>query len=285
MSTEEVLSAIVDGVAKGSHMVNLSWEAVFRVALLLLGGMAAIRLLMKLVDRILRRSQSLSPLGTYIRAAVRVLLWCLLALMVAGSLHVDVTSIIALLSVAGLAVSLSLQNTLSNLAGGITLMTIKPFQEGDFVETDGVSGVVSTLGLAYTTFVTYDNKQIFVPNSQLSAAKIINYTALGRRRADLFFTAAYSAPTQQVFQALQQVLDSLPLVLADPAPTIHIEEYQASRIRYAVRAWAASQDYWTVYYQIQEGVREAFVRHGIDMAFDRVEVRLVEETDENCPGR
>ena len=105
--------------------------------------------------------------------------------MLAGTLGIEVTSIIAMLSVVGLAVSLALQNTLSNLAGGLVLLVTKPFAVGDYVEADGISGTVAKLDLAYTTFVTTDNKEIFVPNSQLSAAKIINYNALGKRRMDL----------------------------------------------------------------------------------------------------
>lgn len=117
-----------------------------RVVVLVLVGMAVIRVLMKLVDRLLERSKSLASLHVYIRSMVRVGLWFLLVLMAAGSLGIDVTSIIALLSVAGLAVSLALQNTLSNLAGGIMLLVTKPFQVGDYVEADGVGGTIGGCG-------------------------------------------------------------------------------------------------------------------------------------------
>ena len=150
---------------------------------------------MKLVDRALSRSKAVVAVRGYIRSTVRILLWSLLTVIVLSSINVPVTSIIAVFSVAGLAVSLALQNTLSNLASGIVTMVSKPFVVGDYVEIDNVGGTVSTVGLVYSMLVTPENKEIYIPNSQVSAAKVINYTHLGRRRMELFFSASYDAPT------------------------------------------------------------------------------------------
>ena len=271
-TVEEVLSTV--GKAVGVKELTLS--GLLRVAMIVLVGWLAIRLLMRMVDRLLDRSRSLAAVKVYIRSAARIFLWALLALMLAGTLDVDVTSVIAVLSVAGLAVSMALQNTLANLAGGLVLLVTKPFVVGDFVEADGVSGTVANLALAYTTFVTPDNKEIFVPNSQLSAAKIVNYNTLGRRRMDLKFTASYDAPTAQVRAAIQEVLNGIPQVMADPAPEIYLSEYQSSSIEYLVRLWAAAGDYWEVYYALLEGVRESFARHGVEMTYDHLNVHIVE---------
>lgn len=270
---QEVVSSVTDSL----HLQNLTLTAVVRVAALILIGLIVIRILLKLVDRMLERSKPLASLRVYIRSVTRIALYFLLVLMVAGSLDIDVTSLIALLSVAGLAVSLALQNTLSNLAGGITLLVTKPFQVGDYVEADGVSGTVSATDLSYTTFITPDSKEVFVPNSQLSSAKIINYTVLGKRRVDLNFTTSYDAPTAAVKQAIQEVLDAIPAVKQEPAPAIWISEYQSSSIQYVVRAWTTAADYWDVYYAIQEGVRESFARHGVEMTYDHLNVHLVEK--------
>lgn len=261
----------------GGLRLDLSLNTVLRVAVLLLVGLIVIRILLNLVDRLLERSKSLVSLRVYIRSVIKVGLWFLLGLMVAGSLGIDVTSIIALLSVAGLAVSLALQNTLSNVAGGIMLLVAKPFQVGDYVEADGVGGTVAAVDLSYTTFTTVDNKEIFVPNSQLSAAKIVNFTALGRRRVDLNFTASYDAPTQTVKGAIMEVVDAIPQVIRDPEPVVWLSEYQASSIQYVVRVWTASADYWTVYYAIQEGVRESFARRGVEMTYDHLNVHILDK--------
>ena len=272
MSTEELVS----GVLEGLKLNALDLSALFRTALLILAGVVVIRVLLRIVDRMLSRSQNLGSVGGYIRSVVRIALWFLLVLVVADSLGIPVASMIALLSVAGLAISLALQNTLSNLAGGIMILVSKPFEVGDYVEADGVGGTIAAVDLSYTTFVTVDNKEIFVPNSQLSAAKIVNYSALGRRRVELTVNASYDAPTQTVKEAIQEVLDAIPQIQPDPAPAIWLSAYQSSSIQYVVRVWTAAGDYWDVYYAIQEGLRESFTRHGIEMTYDHLNVHILE---------
>ena len=160
------------------------------VLLLLVLGVLVIRVILRLCDRVFDRSERLASFRTYLRSTLRVVLYILLTLAILGSVGVEITSFVALLSVAGLAVSLSLQNTLSNVAGGIMLLLSKPFTVGDYVSCDGIEGTVRAVDLAYTTFTTVDNKEIFVPNSQIVSAKITNYNALGRRRVDLTYTAS-----------------------------------------------------------------------------------------------
>ena len=144
------IDAILSQVTGGLNWSSLSWEILLRALLILLVGIIFNKLLLRTVDRLLLRSASLAPIQRYLRSALSVLLWLVLILVVLGSVGVEMTSIIALLSVAGLAVSLALQNTLSNLAGGITLLASKPFTVGDYVEIGSVSGTVSLVGLAYT---------------------------------------------------------------------------------------------------------------------------------------
>lgn len=273
MSTEELVS----GVLEGLKLNTLDLSALFRTALLILVGVVVIRVLMRIVDRMLSRAQNLGAVGGYIRSVVRIALWFILVLVVADSLGIPVTSMIALLSVAGLAVSLALQNTLSNLAGGIMILVSKPFEVGDYVEADGVGGTVISIGLAYSTLATADNKEIFIPNSQVAEAKITNYTKLGKRRVEMTFNASYDAPTETVKQALREVLAQFPQILEDPAPAIWISKYGASSIEYVVRVWTAAGDYWDVYYGVMEGVRPAFQRHGIEMTYDHLNVHLLEK--------
>ena len=272
----ERLQEVFAGLSGGLRL-DLSLNSVLRVALLLLIGVVLSRVLTKLVDRMLQRSKGMASLRVYIRSVIRIGLWFLIALMAAESVGIPTASVIALLSVAGLAVSLALQNTLSNVAGGITLLVTRPFQVGDYVEADGVSGTVSAVDLSYTTFTTIDNKMVYVPNSQLSAAKIVNYTTQPRRRVDLNFTASYDAPTQTVKAAIREVVDAIPQVLRDPEPAIWLSAYQSSSIQYVVRVWTANADYWDVYYALQEGVRESFERYGVEMTYEHLNVHLMRD--------
>ena len=273
----ETVEEVLQTVGKTIGVKDLTFGLLLRMAVMFLVGVLVIRVLMKTVDRLLARSQKVEAIRSYIHTAVNIFLWVLLVLMLAGTLDVDVTSIIAMLSVAGLAVSMALQNTLSNLAGGLVLLVTKPFVVGDYVEADGISGTIAAVDMSYTTFVTPDNKQIFVPNSQLSATRITNFNRLGKRRMDLKFTASYDAPTAQVRSAIEEALAAIPGILDDPAPMVYLSEYQSSSIEYLTRLWTASDDYWTVYYALMEDVRESFARHGVEMTYDHLNVHIVEK--------
>jgi len=268
------VNAILSGVTVGA----ITLTGVLKGVALILIGLIVIRIVMKIVDGMLDKAKNLTSLRVYIRSVVKVLLYFVLVLTVAPAFGINVTSLIALLSVAGLAVSLALQNTLSNLAGGIMVLLSKPFEVGDYIESEGISGTVAGVDLAYTTIVTVDNKEVFVPNSHISAAKITNYNRLGKRRVDLNFTASYDAPTATVKKAIQEVVDAQgSLILADPAPAILLSAYLNSSIQYTVRVWVDAADYWTVYGNINEGVREAFARHDVEMTYEHVNVHLVKE--------
>ena len=224
--------------------------------ILLLLGILMIRVILRLCDRMLGRSARLAPFRTYLRSTLRTVLYILLALAILGSLGVEITSFIALLSVAGLAVSLSLQNTLSNVAGGVMLL----------------------VSLAYTTFTTIDNKEIFVPNSQIVSAKITNYNTLGQRRVDLTYTASYNAPTEAVRAAILEAVAAFPQVLDEPAaPSVVISQYGASSISYLVKLWVSAADYWTVYFGMNETVRETFAAHGVEMTYDHLNVHMIKD--------
>ena len=268
------INAIFSGVTLGA----ITFGGVLRGLFLILVGMIIIRIVLNIVDKMLEKSSRLNSLKVYIRSVVKVLLYFVLVLTVAPAVGINVTSLIALLSVAGLAVSLALQNTLSNLAGGIMVLLSKPFEVGDFVESEGITGTVTGVDLAYTTIVTVDNKEVFVPNSHISAAKITNYNRLGKRRVDLNFTASYDAPTATVKKAIQEVVDAQgKLILTDPAPVVLLSAYLNSSIQYTVRVWVDAADYWTVYGNINEGVRESFARHNVEMTYEHVNVHLVKE--------
>ena len=270
------LDAVLSGLGLKLNLGALTLDKAVHVLLLILVGVVVIRVVLKLLDRVLARSKSLKSLSRYIHSVAKISMAFILVLMVAEDVGIHTTSLVAMLSVAGLAVSLALQNTLSNVAGGIMLLVTTPFQVGDYVEADGISGTVHAIDLSYTAILTIDGKEIFVPNSQLSGTKIINYTILGRRRVDLNFTASYDAPTATVKRAIGEVLEDIPQIIAEPAPEIHLSDYQASSIQYVVRVWTAAADYWTVYYAIQEGVREAFDRHGVEMTYDHLNVHILD---------
>ena len=268
MSLDSILTQVTGGV---------SWQAltlstILRALVTLVIGFVVVKIIMKLVDRALNRSRALASVRGYIHSAVRILLWALLTVIVLGSLNVPVTSIIAVFSEMCIR---DRQNTLSNFASGIVIMVSKPFVPGDYVEIDSVGGTVSTVGLVYSMLVTPENKEIYIPNSQVSAAKVINYTRLGRRRMELLFSASYDAPTEAVKAALKDAVDQFPQILSDPAPAIWLNAYKDSSIEYLVRVWTTTEDYWDVYYRLMEEVRPAFQRHQVEMPYNHLNVHLM----------
>lgn len=255
----------------------LTLSVVLRGLLILVIGFALIRIVLTMFDRVCDRSEKLGALRVHIRPVLKTLLGVLLMLVVLGSLGVQVTSFIALLSVAGLAVSLALQNTLANVAGGIMLLTAQPYAVGDYVSIDGTEGAVETIGLSYCKFTTVDNKEIQIPNSQIASAKITNYNHLGRRRVDLTFSASYDAPTQAVYDALNDAMARFPQILDTPAAEVHLSGYGASSISYVTRMWVSAGDYWTVHFGMLEAVRETFAAHKVEMTYDHLNVHMVNQ--------
>ena len=197
----------------------------------------------------------------------------LLGLILAGSLGIDVTSIVALASVLTLAVSLSLQNALANVFGGFTLLYTHPFKSGDFVEVAGKSGTVQEISMAYTKLATPDNKIISIPNSSVVAGDIINYTVSGTRRVEVKVQAVYLEPSRKVMDALIQA-GTVDKVLLDPAPVAVIDSYTDNGIAYSLRVWTKTEDFWDVYFLINQNVRDIFEAQGIKMAYPHMHVYM-----------
>lgn len=251
-------------------------EAIFRAFLLLLFGALAIPVLLRLFQKVLSKSTAFASLQSYILSSTRAGLWFLLILMVADSLGIPVSSIFALLGVAGLALSLALQNTLSNLAGGLQVLVSKPFVVGDYIDTDQGSGKVGEIGLAYSKLVTVDNKEVLIPNHLIASSKIINHTASGVRRVDLTFPASYDVPTQKVRDTVLEVSQQIPKIHQDPPPELFLSEFGDSAISYSLRVWTSAEDYWDVHFKLLEEVREAFRRNDIEIPYHHLNIHMKE---------
>jgi small conductance mechanosensitive channel len=241
--------------------------------ILLLVGLIIIKLLLRIVKIMLSKSRLEKAAHSLIRSVVKVVLLVLLVLIVASSLGVDVTGIVALASVLTLAVSLSIQELLTNVFGGFTLLYTHPFAAGDFVEIAGQTGSIKEIGLAYTKLNTADNKLVSIPNSAVVSAEIINYTANGSRRAEIKVQASYDAPMDDVLQALLDAAD-LETVMKDPAPFVAVSSYGDHAIEYVLRFWNKNEDYWSNYCTINKRIKEVFDARGISMTYPHLNVHL-----------
>ena len=197
----------------------------------------------------------------------------LLGLTVASSIGIDVTSIVALASVLTLAFSLSLQNMVSNIIGGFTILYTQPFHSGDYVEIAGQGGTVKEINMTYTMLATPDNKVISIPNSAVVAAQIVNFSAAQTRRVEVAVSASYDAPTQKVMDALV-LAGTVDCVLTDPAPKAVVTAYGDSAISYSLRLWVNTPDYWDVYFRVNQRVKDIFDQQDIEMTYPHLNVHL-----------
>lgn len=235
----------------------------------------AIRVLGRLTHKALGAAKKLSaPMASFLETCVKIVLWVLAAITVTGALGIPTSSLVALVSVVGLALSLSIQNVLSNVFSGITLLITRPFEPGDYVDVAGNVGTVKTIGLFYTVLDTFENKRVNIPNADVTAASLVNYSAEPIRRLDMTFTAAYDFPTQLVEEALLEAAAASEPILTDPAPHAAIRAYQSSRIEYALWVWCQTGVYWDAVFAINENVQKSFQRRGIQMGYDRQDVRV-----------
>ena len=204
---------------------KLTWEDIFSSLLTLLVCLIAVKVLLRLVRRALGHSQMDARLQKLLLTALRALLYIVTVIIVAQSLGVPSTSLVALLSVASLAISLAVQGMLSNVAGGIMLLTSRPIALGDVAEIAGVTGTVDEIGLLYTKLRTADGQFVMLPNASISSAQIINYTALGQRRITLTVSASYDDAVGDVRAALLEAASEIEPLLDDPAPVVYVNAY------------------------------------------------------------
>ena len=236
-------------------------------------GILAIRVVMKLIRTALERSRLEKAAYSLIISLSRIVLYLLLGLIVASGLGVDVTGIVALASVLTLALSLSLQNMLTNVIGGFTLLYTHPFHSGDFVQIADQSGTVQEIGMTYTKLTTGDNKLIAIPNSAVVSAQIVNFSAADTRRVEVVASASYDDPTQKVLDALV-LAGTVDNALLEPAPKAVITGYGDSAINYSLRLWVKTGDYWDVYFEVTRRVKDIFDQQGITMTYPHLNVHL-----------
>ena len=235
------------------------------------------QIILKTLERILGRAYKIDgTLKGFIHSAVKIVLWILTGIIVAGALGIPTTSLVALISIAGLALSLSVQNILSNLFSGLTLLVSKPFKSGDYVEVGGRNGIIKSVGLFYTQLNTLDNVSINIPNSDVTGTTIINYSREPLRRVDRVFSAAYESSTEDVKAAIYEAISRDEKILRDPAPFVRLSEYKDSCIEYTVRVWCKCADYWDVFFNLNENVRESFAEKGVEMTYNHMNVHILE---------
>lgn len=260
-------------------LTDISLSRILSALLLLVICIVVVYFVMRAVKRILNRSSLDHTVIAFILPIVRFVLYFLVLLLIASYLKIDVTSLVALLSVVSLAVSLAVQSVLSNVAGGFMVISTKPFKQGDFVQVGDIMGTIDQVGLIYTILETPQNCKVMIPNSQVATATVQNFTTLGRRRLDMVFSASYEFDPEVVKDALQTAAHRCNC-LPEP-PTVQVMEYGDSAISYLVWVWVEANDYLDCKYRLNDLVWTIFKERGIEMTYPHLNVHL--DTPENKP--
>ena len=267
-----------------SKLGDFLLEKVLIIVPVVVISLIAIKIIMKLVDRMLGRLPLEDTIKSLIRTAVKVLLLAVAAIVLMSCLEIPVTSFVALLSVVGLALSLSIQNFLSNVFAGLQLLASKPFKVGDYVDAGNCSGTVYEIGLFYTKLTSVDNKLIQLPNSTIVGFNVVNYSSQTHRRVEIKVTASYDAPTDKVKGVLSRLVEENPMIDHEKPVMVRVNAYQDSAIEYIIRVWCANDDYWTVHYDLLEAIKPAFDANEIEMTYPHLNVHMMKEAGEETPG-
>ncbi|WMJ23601.1 mechanosensitive ion channel [Paludicola sp. MB14-C6] len=252
------------------HTPNIIWSIVILVV-----GLILVKFFMSILKKIFKKSK-LDPIcHKFILSFIKVTLYIIVGISALTELGVPPTSLITVLGAAGLAIGLAVQDSLANLAGGFILLFTKPFKVGDYIQIADITGTVKHINVLQTKLDTIDNKAIFIPNGQVSTAKIINYSAEPTRRLDLVFSIGYQADFQFVKQLLTDIVEKNPLTLKDPPPIIRMTEHGASSIKIAVKVWVLTENYMDLNFDLLEEVKLAFDKNKITIPFTQMDVNII----------
>ena len=246
---------------------------------LIIGCLIVIKIILSLFDKLVKRSKLDTLVFKILRTTLKAFLLFTATIIVLGSLGIPVSSLIALLSIIGVALSLAVQDFLSNVFGGIQIITNQPFKVGDYVEAGGCSGTVREVGLFYTKLDTPDKKLVQLPNSKIANDSIVNYSHAPRRRVEFLISVSYDDDTDKVREVLRQLLTEHPLVLKEEGvmPVVHVKEFRDNDIGYTARAWVENKNYWTVYYDIMNKMKPTLDKNGITFSYPHVNVHMINE--------
>ncbi|MCF6360450.1 MAG: mechanosensitive ion channel [Cyclobacteriaceae bacterium] len=242
--------------------------------IVLIIGLWVIKMITKGFDKLMVRSKMDDSLRPFLMSLVGSLLKLLLGISIMGMLGIEMTSFIAILAAAGLAVGMALSGTLQNFAGGVMILIFKPFKVGDFIDAQGHSGTVKEIQIFVTFLTTPDNVTIIIPNGGLSNGSMTNYSSRSTRRVDWTVGVAYGESVEKVRAVIRKLIDDDPRIDDDPASFIKVGELADSSVNFTVRGWVKSDDYWDVFFDMNEKIYTTFEQEGMSIPFPQMDVHV-----------
>ncbi|CAH8225521.1 small-conductance mechanosensitive channel MscS [Vibrio aestuarianus] len=272
---------LVDGLAQANTwlmdnsdlLVQYGVNIISAVLILFIGNIV-VKAVAGSVAKVLKKKEMDNAVVEFIHGLVRYLLFVIVLIAALGRVGVETASVVAVIGAAGLAIGLALQGSLSNFAAGVLIVAFRPFKSGDYVEISGVAGSVEAIQIFQTILKTPDNKMVVVPNSGVIGGAITNYSRHATRRIDMVIGVSYKADLQKTKQVLRATLEKDPRILKDPDMTIGVLALADSSVNFVVRPWVKTEDYWGVYFDSMQAIKEALDANGIEIPFPQMDVHL-----------
>lgn len=274
---QETLSAIGEFFGNmGKAIVGMLPKILFAVVVLIV-GIIVTKLVLFGLSKGLGKSKLDLTVTKFTTQVVKIVLYTLLLTIVLSMLGIPATSVVTVIGTAGVAIGLALQNSLSNVAGGFLLMINKPFKIGDYIITNGVEGTVAQISILYTRLDSITNQAIFIPNGMAVNATIVNNNTNDTRRLEMLFSISYNNDFGKAKELIENILNAHEGILHELPLLVVMKEHAASAIVILVRAWCNPNEYWDIYFDLNEKVRAAFIENDIEIPYDQLDVHIKEQ--------
>lgn len=259
----------------GQDFVQNTGLAIVRTIAFLVLGLVIIKIVRVIAQSATYKSKLDNAASTFVVSIITVVLYIALIIVLVSSLGFSTAGIIAAFSAVALAVALALKDSLASLANGVIIIFTKPFKKGDYVEINGMDGLVQDIRLFNTKILTYSNEEIIVPNSEVLGSKLINYSTMPLRRVVLAVPVPYASDIGEVRKIMLDCASAHPCVVSSPAPSVVLDAFDSSALKLSVRVWTLNENYWTVNNELKENLFNTLREHGIEIPFDRLDVQLI----------
>ncbi|MCA3953485.1 small-conductance mechanosensitive channel MscS [Vibrio vulnificus] len=279
--TVRIDTSLVDGLNQAETwltnnsdlLIQYGVNIISAIVILFIGNII-VKAVANSVSKVLNKKEMDKAVVEFIHGLVRYLLFVIVLIAALGRVGVETASVVAVIGAAGLAVGLALQGSLSNFAAGVLIVAFRPFKSGDYVEIGGVAGSVEAIQIFQTVLKTPDNKMVVVPNSGVIGGAITNYSRHATRRVDLMIGVSYKSDLKKTKQVIRETLEKDTRILKDPDMTIGVVALADSSVNFVVRPWCKTEDYWAVYFDSMQAIKEALDANGIEIPFPQMDVHL-----------
>ncbi|MCL4124262.1 UNVERIFIED_CONTAM: hypothetical protein GTU68_041907 [Idotea baltica] len=280
-SSTAIETPLVDGLSHAEQWLTNNSDLfiqygvnIISALIILFIGNLIVKAVANSVSKVLQKKKMDRAVVEFVHGLVRYLLFVIVLIAALGRLGVQTASVVAVIGAAGLAVGLALQGSLSNFAAGVLIVAFRPFKSGDYVEIGGVAGSVDSIQIFQTVLTTPDNKMVVVPNGSVIGSPITNYSRHDTRRIDLMIGVSYNADLQKTKALLTKICESDERVLKEPGVQVGVHTLADSSVNFVVRPWVSTADYWNVYFDLMQAIKEGLDNEGIEIPFPQMDVHM-----------